>query len=227
MCGRFTLSIDVSELQQAFNLLREGFDYAPRYNIAPGQNILAITPGPAGRKTSYMHWGLVPSWAREAKVGYKMINARAETVDQKPAFRSAFASRRCLIPADGFYEWQKLSKIKQPLRIVLPDRRAFAFAGIWDTWHSPQGDTIISCSIITVTASELISGIHDRMPVIFTGEQEYALWLANSAPAELKELLRPYQGDIEAYPVSTLVNSPRHDSRELIDPVDDGGLFPR
>ena len=115
--------------------------------------------------------------------------------------RSAFFNRRCLIPADGFYEWQQLNKVKQPLRVILPDRQVFAFAGLWEVWHSPGGDTITSCGIITAPASEYMRGIHDRMPVIFTGEQGYAPWLADSTPAELRELLQPYQGKVQAYPV--------------------------
>lgn len=224
MCGRFTLSADYDSLRAAFLLRAALADYTPRYNIAPGQEVLAITEGSSGREISGMRWGLIPHWAKETKTQYKMINARAETLDQKPAFRDSFLHRRCLIPADGFYEWKKQDGRKQPMRIVLPDKPVFAFAGIWDCWNAPEGGTVHSCSIITTTASKRIVDVHDRMPVILDNERQYDTWLKQSEPAALNGLLQPYRGEIVAYPVSALVNYPKIDSPELIKMVSDNNF---
>lgn len=217
MCGRFTLSANLGTFMDEFHLHAGIPDYSPRYNIAPGQNILVITEGPGARELSQMRWGLIPHWAKDKKIGYKMINARSETIDQKPAFKNSFLHRRCLIPADGFYEWKKTGGGKQPLHIVLPGKTVFAFAGIWDYWKSFEDTGIFSCSIITTEANEDIQDIHDRMPVMLAGEREYSTWLSVDEPALLKELLKPYQGVIKAYPVSTMVNSPKVDNRQLIE----------
>lgn len=138
MCGRFTLTVDVRIIEDTFQISTSNFDYVPRYNIAPGQNILILTESSGERIVSYMKWGLIPHWAKDPKVGYKMINARAETIDQKPAFRVPFHYRRCIIPADGFYEWKESRGGKQPLRITLPAGPVFGFAGIWEYWDSPN-----------------------------------------------------------------------------------------
>ncbi|MCL6479730.1 MAG: SOS response-associated peptidase [Peptococcaceae bacterium] len=218
MCGRFTFSPDPGTFLDEFHL-REGIPgYTRRYNIAPGQDILVVTGGPAGRYASWMRWGLIPRWAGDQKTGYKMINARAETIDQKPAFKNAFLRRRCLIPADGFYEWKKTGGRKQPMRIVVPGKAVFAFAGIWDRWNSPDGKEIRSCSIITTEAGQSIREIHNRMPVIFAAEEEYAAWLGVQDTTLLKGLLKPYGKPLRAYPVSPAVNSAGVDKRELIEP---------
>ena len=148
-----------------------------------------------------------------------MINARAETIDNKPAFRGPFLHRRCLIPADGFYEWKRLNGAKQPVYITLPGRTVFAFAGIWNRWTAPDGEAVYSCSIITTSCNEYIRAIHDRMPVILDQEQEHQAWLEMDEPVLLKRMLRPYQGEMTVYPVSKLVNSPKIDGRQLIEPV--------
>lgn len=219
MCGRFTLVADIKTLSAVFYLRENIFDHVPRYNIAPGQDIPVITGNPGGREISGMKWELIPHWAKDKKSGYKMINARAETIDNKPAFRGPFLHRRCLIPADGFYEWKKLNGAKQPVYITLPGRTVFAFAGIWNRWTAPDGEAVYSCSIITTSCNEYIRAIHDRMPVILDQEQEHQAWLEMDEPVLLKRMLRPYQGEMTVYPVSKLVNSPKIDGRQLIEPV--------
>lgn len=217
MCGRFTLTVDWPALSTAFRVNAAGFAHRPRYNIAPGQDIPVITAEAGAREARSMRWGLVPHWAKDLQTGYKMINARAETIDRKASFRQSFYHRRCLVPANGFYEWRRENNKKQPVRITLPGQPVFAFAGIWDRWVSPgNGEIIYSCSIITTTASEALRPVHDRMPVILTGDREYDQWLNAGQPAVLKELLRPYAGDMEIYPVSTAVNSPQADHPGLI-----------
>lgn len=220
MCGRFTLSANLPLIQKIFRtvLIDEEFEYNG-YNIAPTQNIPVITEEDGRRRLAAMKWGLVPHWAKDLSIGSKMINARAETVDQKPAFKTSFLRRRCLIPADGFYEWKKENGSKTPMRIILPDREIFAFAGLWAAWKSPAGKEIHSCSIITTGANEQLRPIHDRMPVILAEEWEHNAWLGLSEQAALKDLLRPYQGPMHAYEVSRLVNNPGNDGPRLIEPV--------
>jgi putative SOS response-associated peptidase YedK len=219
MCGRFTLYVDSKKLNTVFHLTNSIFDCLPRYNIAPGQDIQVITQGPGGRVISYMKWGLIPYWAKDPKIGGRLINARAETVDCKPAFRTAFRHNRCLIPADGFYEWMKING-KQPVYVSLPDRQVFAFAGIWSHWEAPDCSTINSCSIITTESSDCIRKIHDRMPVIFDHEQQFQAWLEQSDTLALKEMLQPYAGVLEMYPVSKAVNFSKTDGPELINNVE-------
>lgn len=220
MCGRFTLATDLTTIKGVFQLQDNIFDYIPRYNIAPSQMILSITGGPDGRQVNRMRWGLIPHWSRETELSYKMFNARAESIDRKPAFRESFHQRRCLIPADGFYEWKNTVGGKQPVRIIIPGKPVFAFAGIWDSWLAPSGKNIHSCSIITTTASEMIRAIHDRMPVILERVQDHRSWLDSNNEEALKSLLRPYCGEIEAYPVPLLVNSTRLDEPGLIAHLD-------
>ncbi len=220
MCGRFTLATDLTTLKGVFYLNNNIFDYIPRYNIAPSQIILAVTGGPDSRRANRMRWGLIPRWSRETKTSYKMFNARAETIDKKPAFRESFHQRRCLIPADGFYEWENTGGRKQPVRITIPGKPVFAFAGIWDSWLAPNGEKINSCSIITTAASETFRAIHERMPVILDSEQEHRAWLDSNHEDVLKSLLRPYHGIMEVYPVSLLVNSPKLDEPGLIARLD-------
>ena len=220
MCGRFIMTVDFAMLKAVFRLRAGYFDTKPRYNIAPGQNIPVIIPGPGGRAIRPMRWGLIPRWAGDDKMGYKLINARSETVGEKPAFKSSLHRRRCLVPASGFYEWQKTVRGKQPMLITLPGQKVFALAGIWDQWEAPQGGSIYSCSIITTGVSPGLADIHNRMPVILTGEREYDMWLSLDDPLLLQRLMKPYQGEMLAYPVSNRVNSPREDNPGLIERVE-------
>lgn len=220
MCGRFVLNADTGQVQLHFHL-----DTVPevqrRFNIAPTQPVAVIT-NEAPETLTYHRWGLVPSWAQALSIGNRMINARAETLPEKPAFKSAFKRRRCLIPATGFYEWsQDADGGKQPHYIHLADHDLFAFAGLWETWNSPEGDEIRTCTIITGEPNSLISTLHTRMAVILKPE-DYDLWLqpGEMKPADLMPLLlNPYPADqMAAYPVSTLVNSPKNDNPTLIEP---------
>ena len=189
MCGRYILASDLDDLQVRFGFEAGALSYGPRYNIAPTQEVLVITKAPAdiaadnptnniqrGRRAEMMRWGLVPSWAKDISLGSRMINARGETLAEKPAFRAAYRKRRCLIPADGFYEWKREGKRKVPMYVFQKSRRPFAFAGLWESWRSPSGDTIRSCAIVTTSPNSFIEPIHNRMPVILSHEAE-ALWL--------------------------------------------------
>jgi putative SOS response-associated peptidase YedK len=213
MCGRYTLYTDLDRLIEQFELFRAA-DIQPRYNIAPSQMVPVVRQAEEGRELVAMRWGLIPSWAKDEKAGYSMINARAETVAEKPAFRR----RRCLIPVDGFYEWKKLERAKQPFHVRLRNGEPFAFAGLWEHWQGPEGRTVESCAIIVTDANELMRPIHDRMPVILD-RGSYATWLdPNLTDAErLKALLAPYPNErMEAQPVSAAVNSPKNDRADLI-----------
>ena len=192
MCGRYSLIADIGELRERFDFDGSELTHAPRYNIAPTQMALAVTNG-SERRGSYMRWGLIPSWAKSASVGSRMINARAETVAERPSFRTALQRRRCLVLADGFYEWKGKGSGKRPMRIVMASGEPFAFAGLWDAWRDPKGEVLRSCTIITTSANELLSPIHDRMPVILPRELE-SLWLDHDIqdPAALDGILRPY-----------------------------------
>lgn len=217
MCGRFVRFSSVDKFAELFGA-RDGFDLSPRYNIAPTQAVLAARNAlEGGRELVALHWGLVPHWAKEPKTGYSTINARAETVAEKPAFRKAFRYRRCLIAADGFYEWRRMGSVKQPYYIGLEDGEPFAFAGIWEHWEG-QGEMIDSCAIIVTQANELVAPIHDRMPVILD-PADYEPWMDPELqdPERLKALLRPYPAErMRAYPVSTRVNNPKNDQPELV-----------
>jgi putative SOS response-associated peptidase YedK len=221
MCGRFTLRTPTKDIVRAFGL-SDALELKPRFNIAPTQQVAAIrlNTDTGTRQLSMYRWGLVPSWADDPKIGYRMINARAESVAMKPAYRSAFKKGRCLILADGFYEWKKMGKNKQPFFIRLKDDEPFAFAGLSEHWH--QGDQVIdSATIITTEPNELMESIHDRMPVILSPD-DYELWLEPDfhGQGKLLEMLRPYPAeDMEAFPVSTVVNNPRNESGECIEAV--------
>jgi putative SOS response-associated peptidase YedK len=222
MCGRFTLTIDPSSLQQAFPWAVIPNDFFPRYNIAPSQPV-AVIPNTGDNTVSMYKWGLIPSWAKDPSIGNRIINARAETLAEKPSFRHAFRRRRCLILADGFYEWKQKPgmKSKQPVYIRMDDNRAFAFAGLWELWKSPDGSEICSCTIITTQPNEFLKPIHNRMPLILPADG-YKRWLVteDQPPAQLTDLLVPYKAyDLIAYPVSRMVNRPEMDSAELISPV--------
>ena len=222
MCGRFSLSTAGKELIRIFKLDEIPDDYHKRYNIAPTQPVVVLSDGRV-RKLRYFKWGLIPHWAKDAKIGNKLINARSETIDEKPSFRNAFKNRRCLIIADGFYEWKKVEDGKIPFYIRLKDKRPFAFAGLWEVWTNPEdGETVHSCTIITCESNELMAKFHHRMPVILPPEK-YDEWLDVSVydPEKLKAMLVPYPSEkMEAYEVSKEVNSPRNDSKELILPFE-------
>jgi putative SOS response-associated peptidase YedK len=187
---------------------------SPRYNIAPTQAVAVVRAGEGGRRLDGLRWGLIPSWAKDEALGDRMINARAETLAEKPAFRSAFRARRCLIVADGFYEWRKVGGRKQPHCIAFRDRRPFGFAGLWERWEGGADGPVESCTIVTTSANEVVAPIHDRMPVILD-PMEFTLWLDPGVTdtSRVADLLRPYAPDLlEAYPVSLLVNNPANDS---------------
>lgn len=222
MCGRFTLTIDPSALQEAFPWAVIPTDLEPRFNIAPSQPV-AVIPNTGDSTVSMYKWGLIPSWSKDPSIGDRMINARAESLAEKPSFRNAYRRRRCLILADGFYEWKQNPgmKSKQPVYIRLKDDHPFAFAGLWELWNSPDGSEIRSCTIITTQPNSLLEPIHNRMPVILP-PGVYEQWLSpeDRKPDQLNGLLVPYPPDeMVAFPVSKMVNSPEYDAQELIKPV--------
>jgi len=223
MCGRFALSAPVDQIRNHFGLQEEVI-LAPRYNIAPSQPVAAIREGEAGEsELIMMQWGLIPSWARDRNIGRRMINARAETLEEKPSFKTSFRKYRCLIPADGFYEWKKVegAKAKQPYFIHLSREKLFAFAGVWSSWTDRSSrETVVSCAIITTNSNALMAEIHDRMPVI-VAPSWYNVWLdQKSHPDQLKTILVPYNASLmEYYPVSKLCNSPGIDTPECINRV--------
>ena len=224
ICGRYSLIADIGELQERFDFAGSELTHAPRYNGAPTQMAVTVTNG-NGRSGSYMRWGLIPSWAESASVGSRMMNARAETVAERPSFRTALPRRRCLVLADGFYEWRRKGSSKRPMRIVMASGEPFAFAGLWDAWRDQMGEVVRSCVIITTPANELLGPIHDRMPVILPRELE-SLWLGHDIqdPAPLAGILTPYTADeMVVYEVSSLVNSPSNDEPELVAPLGDVG----
>jgi putative SOS response-associated peptidase YedK len=224
MCGRFTLTVDPADLKDAFPQFSFPEKYAPRYNISPSQPILAV-PNDGKNAAGFFIWGLIPSWAKDPGIGSKLINARAETLAEKPSFRGGFKYHRCLILADGFYEWksQPGTKTKVPHFIRLKSGKPFAFAGLWDTWQPPDGSAVNSAVIITTKPNSLMAPIHNRMPVILHPE-DYDLWLdpAPRSPDSLQHLLDSYPaGEMTLHPVSTLVNSPANDRAECAAPVND------
>jgi putative SOS response-associated peptidase YedK len=223
MCGRYSLAApNPAQLRTRFPI-GESIAIEPHYNVAPGTDVVAVTTDRDGRpRGELLRWGLVPSWARSSNTGFKMINARAETLMDRGAYRRPFERFRCLIPADGFYEWQAASaeKRKQPFHITRADGRAFAFAGLWSVWHRGEPDELRTCTIITTTPNEPIAGLHDRMPVILEPDTE-SLWLAHDAPLdELQALLRPLpDAEVALRPVGPAVNDVRYDGPEcLLDP---------
>lgn len=220
MCGRYTLTADSESIQQAFALDSAENWEGPRYNIAPTQQVAVITDREP-KSLSMFKWGLAPSWAKDPKIGSCMINARAETAHQKPSFRSAFKRRRCLIPADGYYEWMRQGKRKTPVYIQHAQRELFAFAGLWESWKDPQGAWLHTCTILTAEANARIEPIHQRMAVIIE-PADYALWLAQRelAPGEWQPLLAgPRPEQLTYHAVSTQVNAVRNDHAALISPA--------
>lgn len=239
MCGRFNLRATPAEVAAAFDV-REVPPFAPRFNIAPTQPVIVVrelsaeqlaaelevplsesSEGRTERQAVWMQWGLVPHWADDPSIGSRMINARAESVAKKPAFRAAFRRRRCLIPASGFYEWKKTPSGKQPYHVYLPDEKVFGFAGIWEHWTGADGSELLSCAIITTDANELVAQVHDRMPVIVPRDA-YDVWLQpEGVPLrELEELLRPYPAsEMAMTPISRRINNPRNDDPQCLRPV--------
>ncbi len=219
MCGRFSLTLDPDSIQETFPEYIFPTGLTPRYNIAPTQPILAI-PNDGRHQAGHYLWGLIPSWAKDPAIGSRMINARAETLAEKPSFRAAYKHHRCLIPSTGFYEWQALpgSKGKVPHFIHLRDGSPFTFAGLWEQWQAPDGSQVLSATIITTQPNDLVASIHNRMPVILAPSAR-AAWLepGPQPPEVLNSLLKSYPSDeMEAYPVSTLVNSPANDRAEIL-----------
>ncbi len=222
MCGRITQTATPEMIAQQFHVAEPPL-FKPRYNIAPSQSVAAIRtePDTTLRKLVMLRWGLIPSWAKDPKIGSQCINAKAETVAEKPSFRVAFRKRRCLVIVTGFYEWQVQGRSKQPMWIGLKSQRPFAFAGLWEHWQPPGGTGIKSCTILTTEPNELMRPIHNRMPVILP-PASYDQWLDPTVQQTepLKALLRAYPNDeLMAYPVSTLVNNPRHDALQCLEPV--------
>ncbi len=222
MCGRFSLTKEELEIEKRFNAKFYSNDLVKRYNVAPSQLALVITDEKP-HELQLLKWGLIPSWAKEASIGYKMINAKSETIFEKPSFRNLIKKRRCLVISDGFYEWKPLEgKHKQPYRIGLKGDDLFAFAGLWDTWTDKEtGEIVPTFTIITTNSNCLVTPIHDRMPVLLHKEDEVK-WLSSKLPTnEIVALLKSFPAkEMKAYPVSELVNSPKNDSEKLIEPLD-------
>lgn len=219
MCGRFTLAADPSQIREAFPFVSVPEETPRRYNVAPSQPI-AVVPNDGKNRLDYFVWGLIPFWAKDPEIGNRMINARAETLAEKPAYRAAFRRRRCLVLADGFYEWKQTPgrKVKEPIYFRLKNGKPFAFAGLWEIWNSADGSQVLSCAIITTQPNALVTPVHNRMPAILTPEA-YPAWLdpGEKNPDELSGLLASYPAEqMTAYPVSTLVNSPNNESPECI-----------
>jgi len=222
MCGRFTLTDPDADLAVQFDL-PEIPDMKPRYNIAPSQPVAAVRVPSEGaaREMVLLQWGLIPFWAKDPAIGNRMINARSETAAEKPAFRAAFKRRRCLVVADGFYEWQKRNGGKQPFFVYLRDRQPFGFAGLWEHWEGEDGSVIESCTLLTTQPNELLRSVHNRMPVILQPE-DYSLWLDPEVEdaAQLQPLLQPYAAEMMgAHPVSLFVNKPQNDDPRCIEPL--------
>ena len=231
MCGRFTQRLTWRELHERLGLIGPAQNVRPRYNVAPAQTVATVRASAAGRTLSMLRWGLIPAWAKEPNIGYRLINARAETAHEKPSFRAAFRARRCLIPADGFYEWAKAARgrPKQPWLFQMKDGSGFAFAGLWESWRVPgglalagslaelaPGDTLETCTILTTQANETVAPVHPRMPVILP-PAAFDPWLSGDAVP-----LAPYPADaMTAHPVSPLVNTPANDDERCVEAVGD------
>jgi len=220
MCGRFTITIEPAFFQQELDLGKVPAEWTPRYNTAPTQDIPVVLDKDT-RDVEMLRWGLIPFWAKDEKIGYRMINARSETIQEKPSFRNAFKQRRCLILADGFYEWQKQSGSapKVPYYFQLADGAPFAFAGIWESWNPEPEETVRSCSIITTTPNDLVAMAHERMPVILDKSMMWD-WLQEKPADNLQAMLAPYPAEkMRARPVGLAVNNPKNDSEECIRPL--------
>lgn len=220
MCGRYWLKSEKKVIVNEFNIYEVMTEVKSDYNITPGRNVLCVTRN-GNNKLVLMRWGLIPSWAKDEQIGYRTINARAESVAQKPSFLRPFQNQRCLVIADGFYEWQKTGSKKTPFAIRLKDNKPFGFAGLYDKWQSPEGDIITSCTIITTEPNELLAPIHNRMPVILP-KDTYDIWLDKNQKDinKLISWLTPYNtNDMQVYEISPLVNSPKNNDPTLIKPL--------
>ena len=220
MCGRFAQKSPRAKIAKKFKV-EEAPPLSEHYNVAPTQAVLAVRETSGAREGAFLKWGLVPRWAKDAAIGNRLINARSETVTEKPSFRDAFARRRCLVPADGFYEWSRSGERKRPFYFHMRDGEPFAIAGLWERWEG-EGGALETCALLTTGANELLAPYHDRMPVILRPE-DYDLWLdAGVKGAELLNLLRPYpREEMSAYAVSTLVNSPSNDDPRCVEAIAD------
>ncbi|WP_164670040.1 SOS response-associated peptidase [Virgibacillus doumboii] len=220
MCGRYTLLADELEILNDFGIEQAIDSYQPSYNIAPGQNVLAIIHDGKEKRAGYMRWGLVPSWAKDEKIGYKMINARSETAHEKPSFKNLMARKRCLIVADSFYEWKRDGKEKQPKRIQMADRKLFAFAGLWDKWQQ-EDRNLFTCTILTKEANDFMSDIHHRMPIILPKEKEDD-WIVSGRqdPGEVHQFLQSVKAEeFTAYNVSSYVNAAKNNDDACVAPL--------
>lgn len=222
MCGRYTITVTLEELMLRYDMYDTYMPrYSPKYNVAPGQQVMAIVHDGQRNKLGELRWGLIPEWAKDEKMGYQMLNARSETLADKPAFCKPFERKRCLIPADSFYDWKGTGKHKQPMRIMLRSKELFSMAGLYDTWTSPEGVRISTCTVITTESNEMMKDIHERMPVILPRDKE-AVWLNRSMKNvdQLRPLLQPYPSELMlAYPVSSRVGNVRNDDELCIEPI--------
>jgi putative SOS response-associated peptidase YedK len=223
VCNRYRLTHSKQYLAERFQAADDEIEERLRYNIAPTQPVLIVRKE-QGKKTRHfttMRWGLIPSWAKDMSIGTQTLNARSETVTTKPAFRESIITKRCLIPADGFYEWRKMGSVKQPYCFEVGEGEVFAFAGLWDEWTSPDGEIIESCTILTTGPNSLVAGLHDRMPVIVTPEK-YGLWLDPDVTdfAAIRDILKPYDANLmRRYPVSRKLNNSKNDDADSATPV--------
>jgi len=220
MCGRFVLRCTVDEVKEEFDIGDIQWSFEPSYNIAPGQEVLAVQNG-GPKRLAKMRWGLIPSWAKDPAIGYRMINARVETLAQKPSFARSLKDRRCLIVASGFYEWRVRDGKKYPVYVRLRTDRPFGFAGLYDVWRPADGDPVTTCTIITTLPNELLAPIHNRMPVIIRREDRVE-WLDSAVhePPRLLSLLKSFPApEMEAFDVSVRVNSPKYNKPDCIEPV--------
>lgn len=230
MCGRYQLKTEAKRLAELFRAERvEGAALlVPRYNIAPGTPVLIVRDTPTGRAIEHVRWGLVPGWAEDPKIGYKLINARSETAAQKPGFRGAMKYRRCIVPCSGFYEWKRIDKkTRQPHHITVQGADVFGLAGLWEMWQDPAGNELETMAILTCAPNEMMADLHDRMPVILP-PQAYDGWLDTDQQdaARAAALLKPYPAEkMVAWPVSTYVNKAGHEGERCIEPVGQQGLF--
>ena len=231
MCGRYRMT-RADKLAQQFDVSEEEFQemgFSPRYNVAPGQIVAAVRQDAEKpvRHFAKLKWGLVPFWAKDPHIGFKMINARSETIIEKPAYREPFKHRRCLIAADGFYEWKKEGKTKQPFSFGMKDDSIFAMAAIWERWKDPKGEVLETCSILTTSPNALLEDVHDRMPVIVRPE-DYDLWLdpGLKKPEALMDIFKPFDAKLmRRYAVSTRVNAVKYDDPECAASIEGGTLF--
>jgi putative SOS response-associated peptidase YedK len=219
MCGRYSITTPAEAMRRLFRLRGATPNIRARYNVAPRQDAPVVRVEDGERRLVQLRWGLVPYWAKDALIGDKLINARADTLAERPSFRAAFRARRCLVPADGFYEWRREGKRNQPYRVELLDRAPFAFAGLWESWRGTDGEKLETFAIVTTEAAPAIAAIHHRMPVILP-EDAHEAWLsAASSLATLAALLKPLDGPIHAYAVGDRVNAARNDDEGLLDPA--------